>query len=135
MASVLFEIWTRHAGRRASAVGRALRGALRSVAERKSDCTTPGRIETGLQRFGSRTHLRSRRRTVLRTTEFGDDKDRVLCADGRPTYFANDVAYHYEKLKRSDKVIDILGPDHHGYIGRLKGLAEALGYAATAWTC
>lgn len=39
-----------------------------------------------------------------------------------------DVAYHYQKLKRSDRVVDILGPDHHGYIERLRGLASALGY-------
>jgi arginyl-tRNA synthetase len=65
----------------------------------------------------------------FRATQFGDDKDRVLVrSDGRPTYFCTDVAYHYAKLQRSDRVIDILGPDHHGYIGRLKGLAEALGY-------
>ena len=65
----------------------------------------------------------------FRATQFGDDKDRVLVRrDGRPTYFCTDVAYHYAKLQRSDRVIDILGPDHHGYIGRLKGLAEALGY-------
>ncbi len=65
----------------------------------------------------------------FRATQFGDDKDRVLVrADGRPTYFCTDVAYHYEKLRRSDRVIDILGPDHHGYIGRLQGLAAALGF-------
>lgn len=65
----------------------------------------------------------------FKATQFGDDKDRVLVrSDGRPTYLAPDVAYHYEKLQRADRVIDILGPDHHGYIGRLKGLAAALGY-------
>lgn len=65
----------------------------------------------------------------FRATQFGDDKDRVLVrSDGRPTYFCTDVAYHYEKLRRAERVIDILGPDHHGYIGRLQGLARALGY-------
>jgi len=65
----------------------------------------------------------------FRATDYGDDKDRVvLRSDGRPTYYGADVAYHYEKLKRADRVIDLLGPDHHGYIGRLKGLATALGY-------
>ncbi len=49
-------------------------------------------------------------------------------SDGRPTYFCMDVAYHYQKLKSNDRVVDILGPDHHGYIGRLKGLSSALGY-------
>lgn len=65
----------------------------------------------------------------FRATQFDDDKDRVLIrADGRPTYYGADVAYHYEKLRRADRVIDILGPDHHGYIGRLHGLAAALGF-------
>ena len=65
----------------------------------------------------------------FRATEFGDDKDRVLIkSDGKPTYLLPDVAYHYEKLQRAERVIDILGPDHHGYIGRIQGIAEALGY-------
>jgi arginyl-tRNA synthetase len=65
----------------------------------------------------------------FRATSFGDDKDRVLLrSDGRPTYFCMDVAYHYQKLKNNDRVVDILGPDHHGYIDRLKGMAAALGY-------
>ncbi len=65
----------------------------------------------------------------FRATKFGDDKDRVLLrSDGRPTYFSMDVAYHYQKLKGSDRAVDILGPDHHGYIERLKGMSSALGY-------
>jgi len=64
----------------------------------------------------------------LRTTATGDNEDRVIIrSDGRPAYFANDVAYHYDKLQRADRVIDILGPDHHGYIARLKALADAYG--------
>ncbi|MEO6912478.1 MAG: arginine--tRNA ligase [Candidatus Baltobacteraceae bacterium] len=89
-----------------------------------------GRVKAGLQRLvdGGVTYERDGA-LYFRATQFGDDKDRVLVrADGRPTYLAADVAYHYEKLKRSDRVIDLLGPDHHGYIGRLQGLAEALGY-------
>jgi arginyl-tRNA synthetase len=65
----------------------------------------------------------------FRATQFNDDKDRVLLRrDGRPTYFCMDVAYHYQKLQVSDRVVDILGPDHHGYIERLHGLAAALGF-------
>ena len=65
----------------------------------------------------------------FRTSEFGDDKDRVIIrSDGTPTYFAPDIAYHYEKLSRADRAIDILGPDHHGYIGRLKAAAAAMGF-------
>jgi arginyl-tRNA synthetase len=64
----------------------------------------------------------------VRTTEFGDDKDRVVVrSDGRPTYYALDVTYHGEKLGRAERVVDILGPDHHGYVGRLRALAAALG--------
>lgn len=64
----------------------------------------------------------------FRSTEFGDDKDRVLVkADGNYTYFAVDIAYHYEKIKRGfDQLIDIWGADHHGYIGRVKGAVSAL---------
>ncbi|MGH7728119.1 MAG: arginine--tRNA ligase [Vulcanimicrobiaceae bacterium] len=66
----------------------------------------------------------------LRTTAFGDDKDRVLVrADGRPTYLAPDVAFHAQKLARAEHAILILGPDHHGYIKRLETIAAALGRA------
>jgi arginyl-tRNA synthetase len=65
----------------------------------------------------------------LRTTAFGDDKDRVLrTADGRTTYFTADIAYHLHKFARGfDLVIDIWGPDHHGYIPRMKAAMAALG--------
>lgn len=90
-----------------------------------------GRIKAGIERLRALDHTYELDGAVFfKATEFGDDKDRVVVrSDGRPTYFANDVAYHYEKLQRADTVIDILGPDHHGYIGRLKGLAQALGFA------
>lgn len=67
---------------------------------------------------------------VFRATDFGDDKDRVVVRDdGRPTYLMADIAYHDNKFKRGyDKVIDIWGPDHHGYIARLAGAVEALGH-------
>ncbi|MDQ6824963.1 MAG: arginine--tRNA ligase [Candidatus Eremiobacteraeota bacterium] len=66
----------------------------------------------------------------LRSTEFGDDADRVLVrSDGRPTYLAADAAYHADKLRRGYRfLIDILGPDHHGYIARLKALVAAFGH-------
>ena len=63
----------------------------------------------------------------LRTTDFGDDKDRVLVrSDGEPTYFAADIAYHADKLDRSDRLIDVLGADHHGYIARMKAAVATL---------
>ena len=61
--------------------------------------------------------------TWLKTTDYGDDKDRVVIRDdGRSTYFASDIAYHSDKKERGfDTLINILGSDHHGYINRLKG--------------
>jgi arginyl-tRNA synthetase len=66
----------------------------------------------------------------LRTTEFGDDKDRVLIrADGRPTYLARDAAHTLWKYEGGfERLIYVLGADHHGYIGRLKALAAAFGH-------
>jgi len=65
----------------------------------------------------------------LRTTDFGDDRDRVLVrANGAPTYFAGDVAYIESKLGRGfQTAVYVLGADHHGYVGRLKAAAAALG--------
>lgn len=66
----------------------------------------------------------------LRTTDWGDDKDRVLIrSDGRPTYFAADAAYIRHKYGREfDRLIYVLGADHHGYVKRLKALAAAFGH-------
>jgi len=65
----------------------------------------------------------------FRSTRFGDDKDRVLRkSTGELTYFASDIAYHDDKFKRGfDRVIDIWGADHHGYVPRMQGAVEALG--------
>lgn len=64
------------------------------------------------------------------SSKFGDEKDRVVIkSDGDYTYFANDIAYHYNKLQRGfDLIIDILGADHHGHIARMKAAVEAFGY-------
>lgn len=65
----------------------------------------------------------------FRSTDFGDDKDRVLIkTNGEYTYFASDVAYHGNKFQRVDHVIDLWGADHHGYIKRIQSVCEALGY-------
>lgn len=68
--------------------------------------------------------------TYLKTTSFGDDKDRVIIkSDGQYTYFLPDIAYHLDKLIRHHhSLIDILGPDHHGYISRMKAALAMLGY-------
>src|SRR3990172_3824220 len=68
--------------------------------------------------------------TWFRTSDFGDDNDRVLIkADGEKTYFASDIAYHREKINRGfSMLINIWGADHHGYEGRIRGFLKALGY-------
>jgi arginyl-tRNA synthetase len=66
----------------------------------------------------------------FRSTEFGDDKDRtVIKSDGELTYFASDIAYHRNKFERKfNKLIDVWGADHHGYVPRLKAAIQGLGY-------
>lgn len=69
----------------------------------------------------------------FKTTEFGDEKDRVLVREnGVPTYLVPDIAYHYNKLavRKFDKTVDIFGADHHGYIARIKASMTALGVDA-----
>ncbi|MGI9248771.1 MAG: arginine--tRNA ligase, partial [Woeseiaceae bacterium] len=68
--------------------------------------------------------------TWFRATDFGDEKDRVVIRNnGVKTYFASDIAYHYEKRERGfDYLIDVLGADHHGYVERVKAGLEAMGY-------
>ena len=72
----------------------------------------------------------------FRATAFGDEKDRVLVrANGQTTYFASDVAYHWNKYHRGfDRVIDIFGADHHGYVSRVKAAVNALGHDEHALT-
>ena len=91
---------------------------------------TPSAIDRALARLEEQGHLyRSERALWLRTTTFGDDKDRVLVrSSGEPTYFAADVAYHEEKLERGyDRMINVLGSDHHGYVSRMKAAIATLG--------
>lgn len=66
----------------------------------------------------------------LRTTKYGDDKDRVVVKhDGSYTYLVPDIAYHLDKIHRGfDSLIDVFGADHHGYVSRLKASIDALGY-------
>jgi arginyl-tRNA synthetase len=71
----------------------------------------------------------------FKTTRFGDEKDRVIRKeDGSTTYFASDAAYHWDKYRRGfQKVIDIWGADHHGYVPRMRGVLEALGITKDAF--
>lgn len=68
----------------------------------------------------------------LRSTNFGDDKDRALVrSNGSPTYIAADAAYHADKFERGfNRLINVWGPDHHGYIARTRAAVAALGYSA-----
>jgi arginyl-tRNA synthetase len=91
-----------------------------------------GKVEATLQALRERGHTyESEGATWLRTTQFGDDKDRVLVkSDGTFTYFLPDLAYHRDKAQRGfAHVIDIWGADHHGYVPRMKAGLAALGYA------
>jgi arginyl-tRNA synthetase len=71
----------------------------------------------------------------FKSTEFGDDEDRVVVrANGEKTYFASDIAYHYDKLQRGHELlIDVWGADHHGYVTRVRGALQALGYPGTCF--
>ena len=89
-----------------------------------------GEVETSLAELERAGHTyRSEDALWLRTSSFGDDKDRVLIrSNGEPTYLAADVAYHWDKLDRGfGRLIDVLGADHHGYVPRIRAAIEALG--------
>jgi len=95
----------------------------RSVYER-------GAVDATIKTLRERGHVYESEGAVwLRTTAFGDDKDRVLVrSDGEPTYFAPDIAYHYDKLQRgAERLINVLGADHHGYVPRMRAALGALG--------
>src|SRR4051794_7348913 len=90
-----------------------------------------GAVERALEQAREAGHVyESEGATWLRTTSFGDDKDRVLIrSDGDPTYLLSDMAYHRDKLERgSDRLIDVVGADHHGYVDRLQAALAVLGY-------
>ena len=71
----------------------------------------------------------------FKSTDFGDDEDRVVVrANGEKTYFASDIAYHWDKLRRGHELlIDVWGADHHGYVARVRGALVALGYPGTSF--
>ncbi|WP_146338701.1 arginine--tRNA ligase [Nesterenkonia sp. NBAIMH1] len=89
-----------------------------------------GHISDAIATLREQGHVEDRDGAIwLRTTDFGDDKDRVLIkADGEPTYFAADAAYYLSKRSRGfEEKIYLLGADHHGYVGRLKAIAACAG--------
>lgn len=86
-------------------------------------------VDRGIQRLREAGHVFEEAGAVwLRTTEFGDDKDRVLVrSSGEVTYFGADVAYHVDKIERgNDRLIDVLGADHHGYVARMAAAIQSL---------
>ena len=91
---------------------------------------TSGRVEQAIAKLREAGSIYEKDGAVwLRTTDFGDDKDRVVIkSDGAPAYVAADIAYYLDKRERGfDLCIYMLGADHHGYIARLKAIAAALG--------
>jgi arginyl-tRNA synthetase len=89
-----------------------------------------GEITEAVDRLREQGHVYESDGAVwLRTTDYGDDKDRVLVrSDGRPTYFNADCAYYLDKRRRgAQRVVYLLGADHHGYVGRLRAIAACFG--------
>ena len=89
-----------------------------------------GAVDRGMEKLRQQGHVFEQDgATWLRTTDFGDDKDRVLVkADGELTYFASDTAYYVDKRDRGfDRAIYLLGADHHGYVNRLRAVAACAG--------
>ena len=108
-------------------------GVRFDVVASEQDIYDRGLIETTLETLASRGLTYEKDGALwLRTTDFGDDQDRVLRKqDGSFTYFVPDIAYHVDKHARGfDRVIDVWGADHHGYIPRVRAALQALGYAA-----
>lgn len=96
------------------------------------DC---GAIQKSLEALKQSGHTYEQEGAIwFRATAFGDEKDRVLVrANGQPTYFASDVAYHWNKYDRGFlRVIDVFGADHHGYISRITAAVKALGHDESA---
>jgi arginyl-tRNA synthetase len=95
-----------------------------------------GEVDEALAELERRGHTyRSEDALWLRTTDFGDDKDRVLIrSNGEATYLTPDIAYHWDKLQRGfERLIDVLGADHHGYVARIRASLEALGADSSAF--
>jgi arginyl-tRNA synthetase len=89
-----------------------------------------GAVSRAIEQLQQSGHIYERGGALwFRSSDFGDGKDRVVVRDnGQMTYFASDIAYHMEKFERGfDRVIDVWGADHHGYVPRIKGSLQALG--------
>ena len=100
----------------------------------ESQLMNDGSVEEALQRLRKAGHLYEKNgATWFASSQLGDEKDRVVIREnGQTTYFASDIAYHMNKLDRGfDRIIDVWGADHHGYIPRVKAAMQALGADAS----
>jgi arginyl-tRNA synthetase len=105
-------------------------GVFFDVFTNERDLHARGELEQAVRRLREQGHTYEADGALwLRTTDFGDDKDRVLVrSDGRPSYFNADAAYYLDKRERGhDRCVYMLGADHHGYVGRLRALAACFG--------
>jgi arginyl-tRNA synthetase len=96
----------------------------------ENDLHESGAVEHAIERLRQLGHIYEKdAATWLRTTEFGDDKDRVVIkSDGEPAYIAGDLAYYLNKRERGfDQVVIMLGADHHGYVGRMMAMCACFG--------
>ncbi|MCX6339181.1 MAG: arginine--tRNA ligase [Candidatus Aureabacteria bacterium] len=103
----------------------------------EKEFSASGKVEECLAFLRGRGFIYDREGAVwFRSSALGDDKDRVLVkSDGERTYFAPDIAYHRDKFARGfDRLIDLWGPDHHGYVARMKAAVSALGYDGPRFT-
>ncbi len=92
-----------------------------------------GAVDRAVDRLKTSGHMYEKDGALwFRSTDYGDEKDRVVVRDnGQKTYFAADIAYHMDKLDRGfERVIDVWGADHHGYVPRVKAALTAMGYDA-----
>jgi arginyl-tRNA synthetase len=100
------------------------------------ELTQSGDIDRMLGRLGESGHVYEKDGALwFKSTDYGDDEDRVVVrANGEKTYFAPDIAYHDDKLRRGhDLLIDVWGADHHGYVTRVRGALQALGHQGTSF--
>ena len=98
---------------------------------RESELHQGGAVGRARERLAASGTLEDREGAVwFRSTQFGDQEDRVIVrSNGEPTYFLADAAYHHDKFGRGfARLIDLLGPDHHGHITRMQGVLEAMGW-------
>jgi arginyl-tRNA synthetase len=103
---------------------------------RESAVHEDGSVESTIRELGEKGHTFEEDGALwLRSTGFGDEKDRVLVtSDGRPTYLLPDIAYHRNKFARGwTRLVDLWGPDHHGYIARMSAALQALGHPEDAF--